>query len=346
MKYQSVRPELAFWFLLGLGAVDLAIAQFPVTRRRRAAFVVLTIVGATLLVAAFPFRYSGSNLAPLWLAEAEAFLLAGIFLREVVFRRAGLVTALLTAAQLLLVNATQVFSQRVLVGAPAVPDFRLGAVFAAAVLVFYVNAHGVARKWTELFEDGVDQAGLVASSYLAALLALVGAWIVWPDAWTAVSWAALAAALAFAGLWLDSPALRAQAGALGAAALLRALVTNLELEAPRGPFSLRLITVGTVAALFYLASWWLGRAGTRRSRGLRAAFTSAAALLVATLAAVEMPRAWVAVHWLAFAILLGWIAARLTREDFAWQSNALAVSAFVYTLARSEERRVGKECRL
>ncbi|MGH8459647.1 MAG: DUF2339 domain-containing protein, partial [Nevskiales bacterium] len=97
MKYQSVRPELAFWVLLGLGAIELTLGQLPVTRRRRTAFITLTTLGAALMVAAIPFRYSGSDVTVLWLLEAEAFLLCGVLAREVVFRRAGLVAGLLTA---------------------------------------------------------------------------------------------------------------------------------------------------------------------------------------------------------------------------------------------------------
>ncbi len=61
LKYQSVHPEWAFWALLLLGAVELSLAALA-ARRRRAAFIVLATLGSVLLVAAIPFRYSGSNL--------------------------------------------------------------------------------------------------------------------------------------------------------------------------------------------------------------------------------------------------------------------------------------------
>ncbi|HYM10451.1 MAG TPA: DUF2339 domain-containing protein, partial [Bryobacterales bacterium] len=50
MKYQSVYPELAFWFLLGFGAVEMALGYTPPARRRRAAFVTLNTLGSVLLV--------------------------------------------------------------------------------------------------------------------------------------------------------------------------------------------------------------------------------------------------------------------------------------------------------
>lgn len=43
---------------LGAGAVEFLIGQLPITRRRRAAFVVPTTLGSCLLVAAFPYRDS------------------------------------------------------------------------------------------------------------------------------------------------------------------------------------------------------------------------------------------------------------------------------------------------
>ena len=66
-----------------------AIGQLPATRRRRTAVIVLCTLGVVLLIAAFPFRYSGTRLSVLWLAEAEALLLIGVWTKEVVFRRLG-----------------------------------------------------------------------------------------------------------------------------------------------------------------------------------------------------------------------------------------------------------------
>ncbi|HXZ19582.1 MAG TPA: DUF2339 domain-containing protein, partial [Candidatus Acidoferrales bacterium] len=94
LRYQSLHPELAFWALLGLGATELAIGQLPRLRvQRRPAFLTLTTVGVSLLIAAFPFRYSGSNLSVLWLVEGEALFIVGVMSREAVFRHFGVLTA-------------------------------------------------------------------------------------------------------------------------------------------------------------------------------------------------------------------------------------------------------------
>ena len=94
-KYQSTHPEWAFWALLAIGAIETLLGQLPITRRRRSAVIVLSTLGVVLLIAAFPFRYSGMRLSVLWLLEAEALLLIGVWTKEVVFRRLGMLAALL-----------------------------------------------------------------------------------------------------------------------------------------------------------------------------------------------------------------------------------------------------------
>jgi hypothetical protein len=49
--------------------------------------VVLTTIGTALLTTAFVYRYSGARLSVIWLLEAQALVFAGIFTREIVFRR-------------------------------------------------------------------------------------------------------------------------------------------------------------------------------------------------------------------------------------------------------------------
>lgn len=332
LKYQSVRPELAFWVLLGLGAIELTLGQLPVTRRRRTAFITLTTLGAALMVAAIPFRYSGSNVTVLWLLEAEAFLVCGVLAREIVFRRAGLVAGLLTAGHLLVLDFTEVFGRRIIDGAPAVSDVPLGVVFALTTFMLYMNAHFIARRWSEMFEHIFDEASMQAFSYGGALLALLGAWLVWPGAWTAVAWAALGAAMALGGLILDSPALRVQATVLGGSAFLRALIVNLEVEGTYDRLTHRMITVGIVALLMYLASRLFGMARAQGSSLLRGAHTWAAALLVVVLSALEMPDQWIMLHWTAFTLVLGLAATALQRKDFAYQGNLLAAATFMGTL--------------
>lgn len=332
MKYQSVRPELAFWVLLGLGAVELALGQLPITRRRRLAFIVLTTLGAALLVAAFPFKYSGSNLSVLWLLEAEAFLLVGVFAPEIVFRRLGMAAGAVAAFHLFFLEAQRVFFARLEVAVPAA-DLRLGTVFVLGALIFYLNAEWISRRWSALFEEEFDARFLEAFSWAGGAMAAVAVWLVWPLGGTAVAWAALALLLSFTGRQLGSWALSRQAMLLSAMAFLRVLASNLDLTDRWSGFTLRLLTVGAVAALLYLCSRWSGaEESSSETSWVRATHTWAASFLVALLAWYELDPAWPAVFWAAFALLLGFLGQRLERQSLALQANCLAVAAFLRVL--------------
>src|SRR6266699_305014 len=112
MKFQSVQPELAFYALLAIGAIEFSFGQLPITKRRREAFVVLTILGSALMTMAVPFRYSGNNVAILWLVGAEALLITGAIVGEVVFRRLGLLAGLLVGTHLAGIDFRQLMTAR------------------------------------------------------------------------------------------------------------------------------------------------------------------------------------------------------------------------------------------
>jgi len=183
MKFQSAQPELAYLALLFVGAFEFGFAQLPITKRRRQAFVVLTVVGATLMLAAAPFHYSGNNVAILWLVGAEAFLAAGIIVKEVVFRRLGLLTGLLVGLHLLGVDFRHLLNLRF-----AKEDFVLDAsvLFCLCAFVFYLNALGVRSRWRDFFEDSPDRPLLTIHSYFGAFAAASAAWALFSHDWTAL----------------------------------------------------------------------------------------------------------------------------------------------------------------
>ena len=112
MKFQSVQPELAFVALLIIGAAEFAFGQIPITKRRREAFIVLSVLGAGLMTTAVPFRYSGNNVAILWLTGGEALLVAGVLVSEVVFRRLGLFAGILVGLHLAAIDFRQLAAVR------------------------------------------------------------------------------------------------------------------------------------------------------------------------------------------------------------------------------------------
>ena len=112
-KYQSTHPEWAFWALLFLGGVEALLGRVVhAQRRRRTAVIVLTTMGVVLLIAAFPFRYSGMNLSVFWLLEAETLLLIGVWTREIVFRRLGAAGTVVAAIQMIAVDAARICGMR------------------------------------------------------------------------------------------------------------------------------------------------------------------------------------------------------------------------------------------
>ncbi|SPE30615.1 conserved membrane hypothetical protein [Acidobacteriia bacterium SbA2] len=325
MKYQAIHPEWAFWFLLLLGVVELALGQLPLARHRRAAFVILSTLGVGLLVAAFPFRYSGYRLSILWLAESQTLFLAGVLTREILFRRLGMLASVVVAGQMLSVDAANVFGAR-MDNAHPVSEWRLGVIFGFATALFYGSAHWVHRRWRELITTEFEELCFSRLSYLAGVMALVGAWLTWPRAWTAVAWSAIALVLAVVGNRLVGARhgvpvrreLLAQAHVLAAAALLRVFVVNLYDVETYHHLTLRSISVSLVAVLLYLCSRWTGVQDWVATRRLPAVYSWAASTLVALLVWYELRPASVALGWTLFGLVLfeygitrGWFWLRL-----------------------------------
>ncbi|HKV77537.1 MAG TPA: DUF2339 domain-containing protein [Candidatus Sulfotelmatobacter sp.] len=255
LKYQSVHPEWAFWALLAVGALETAFGQAPSTRRRRNAVIVLSTLGVVLLIAAFPFRYSGTRLSVLWLAEAEALLLIGVWTKEVVYRRLGMIASVLVAGQMIAYDAAEIFGKR-MDDADLRPDYALSVLFVVAAAIFYLNAHWVVRRWAELFTNLFDRTVMQRLSYAGTVMMVIAAWIAFPQAWTAVAWCALGLAVIVAARRLESSELEYQAAFLASIAVVRVLGINLGATEKFQGLTLRLITITLVVALLYVTSRW------------------------------------------------------------------------------------------
>jgi len=349
-KYQSTHPEWAFWALLAIGAIETLLAQLPITRRRRSAVIVLSTLGVILLIGAFPFRYSGMRLSVLWLLEAEALLLIGVWTKEVVFRRLGILGALLVSGQMISVEAASIFGRR-MDGADLRPDFSLAIVFVVAAAVFYANAHWVLRRWPDLFTNEAslfkdfDRRVMQRLSYVACLMILIAAWIAFPEAWTAVAWSALGLGLALAVRRLafpepGLPELRYQANFLALVSVVRVLVINLEATDKYYGLSLRLLTIALVSALLYATSSWSG--DSDRSRGIAigkrlffpgrltsAAYTWSASSLLALVAWYELRPVSVADAWLVGGLVLFELGLERKKLSLRLQSYTAFAASFV-----------------
>src|SRR6202140_2084344 len=348
-KYQSTHPEWAFWALLAMGAVETLLGQIPITRRRRSAVIVLSTLGVVLLIAAFPFRYSGMRLSVLWLVEAEALLLIGVWTKEVVFRRLGILAALLVSGQMISVEAARVLGRR-MDGADLRPDFALSIIFVVAAAAFYINAHWVLHRWADLFTEEVDRRVMQRLSYAGCGMGLIAAWLAFPESWTAVVWCAIGLVLALAAsrfrlseqdaVGVGSRELRYQANFLAFASVLRVLAINLEVSAKYHGITLRLLTIVAVSALLYVTSKWSGDSG--RSHGITIgkrhfshaqladpAYTWSASFLLILLAWYELRAVSVAGAWLVGGLVLFELGLERKKLSLRLQAYAVFVAIFL-----------------
>jgi hypothetical protein len=333
MKFQSVHPKLAFIALLIIGAVEFTVGQLPIVKRRREAFVVLTVLGAALMVAAVPFRGSDNNPVILWLIGAEVLLAAGVMVGEVVFRRLGLFIGLLVGLHLVAIDFQQLMVAR---RASEEVALAAGAMFGLCAIVFYLNALFVGQRWEQFFDDAPDAQMLRAHSYVGGFAAASAAWALFSGDWTALAFAGIMLTLALLGQKLKSFHLQVQYGLLGLLALYRVVAVNLHSEIPQYTHvSARLITLPIVAAAFYLTAKFAA-ANTNKDdsnqRIFRGLFAFAGTALITALIYYEVPELWQPLAAIAFAVLLLEVGQQIGYPVLAWHTHllgALAVLAAV-----------------
>jgi len=302
LRYQSLYPELRFWFLLAVGVTYLALAPLAERLRRRPAFVLTTTFGATLLAAAIPYRYSSARLEILWLVEAEAFVVAGWRLAEAHLRKLGWAAA---GALTIYVTLHDVSPRLAVWGAP---DHAMGWMLLALAAAFYLNARFAPRLLREHASETDTAAASV--SYGAATGFLLGAvWVALPFMWVGLVWATVAVALGAIGRRADELVVRACGHGAALFAAVRLLSINLRHAPSFHGISLRLLTVGLAAALFYLSARRISPSEVKRETGARiatafaryggipAAYTWSATLLAALLVWNESTNAAVGLGW-------------------------------------------------
>jgi hypothetical protein len=328
LKFQSVDPTLAYIALLVVGAVEFICAQLPATKRRREAFLVLTVAGAALMLAAVPSHYTDNHVAVLWLVGTEVFLIAGAVVREVVFRRLGLLTGLLVGIRLIGFDFRDFVNLR-MHGEKL--ELAAGILFGFCAVVFYLNDLTVGRRWKEFFEGSPDRPLLTVHSYLGAFAAGTAAWALLTQDWTAIAFATLMLPLAAIGRTLASRHLQAQYALFGILAFGRAASINLHLEAPEhSHVRMRLLTLPILGAMFYITAKLAAHRDDLQQRAFRAFFAAAGTSLIALLIWFEVPELWQPLAFIAFAVILSEAARALTHHAIGWHSHILG-SLAIYT---------------
>ena len=334
MKFQSVHPELAFYALLAIGAIEFSIAQLPITKKRRKAFVLLTIVGTSLMASAVPFRYSGNNVSILWLIGAEALLLSGAMFDEVVFRRLGLLAGLLVGGHLAAIDFRHLVETR---ESSEAIVLTAGITFALCAVVFYFNCLFVPQRW-RLFAQWRDPQLLALHSYVGAFAAVSASWALCSNDWTALAFAGAMVVLAGTARGLKFPALntshlQAQYGVISCLALYRIAIINLHTEAVRfAHVQTRLITLPILAAMFYFTAKWALLRDDKKQHTFRDLFAFVGTALITALIYLEVPEFWQGLAAIAFAVVLFEISRKLPYSAFIWHAHilsALAIAAAV-----------------
>jgi len=322
MRFQSVQPELAFVTLLVIGAAEFVFGQIPITKRRREAFVVLSVLGAALMTAAVPFRYSGNNVAILWLIGGEAFLVAGILFSEVVFRRLGLLAGILVGLHLVTVEFRQLMAVR-----QTSEDLVLsaGVMFGLCATVFYVNGLFIGKRWKAFFGDSPDARLLYSHSYLGAFAAVSAAWALCSQDWTAVAFAGIMLTLAALGQRFKSFHLQVQYGVIGALTAYRVVLVNLHSEAPRHThISTRLFTLALMAAMFYVSAKFSQFRDDSNQRAFRGLFALAGTALITAIIYYEVPELWQPAAAIVFAVALVETGQAIRYHALAWHAHLLS----------------------
>jgi hypothetical protein len=338
MKYQSTHPEYAFFALLGLGAMEFVFGQLPVTRRRRPAFVLLTVIGTMLIFAAIPFKYSGNSIALFWIIAAEALLIAGIQQKELLFRRLGLLVGIITGA-LVVYEAWDIVGLRQNSNAPRIQD---GILLLTCSALYYLNALLIRRKWCPLFAL-LDGPLATLQSYIGCITAFLGVWCIFTGDWTVIGWSALMLGAVLCKKYLDDNHLLAHGWALFATAWFSAVAVNGHLsDYYPHHIATRLITLPILALLFYITAWALSGVDDPRLY-LRTLTLWAGASLLALLAWFEVAPAWVAPVWTAHAVALYLIARRFNLKDPAYQGHLLMIAIGVQLVTVNIYAQTAKE---
>jgi hypothetical protein len=332
MKYQGFHPEWAWRFLLLMGAIEFVLGQLPISRQRRAPFLVLSSLGAALMVAAPAVRGTGNALEIIWLTGAEAFLLAGILTRERLFRGFGIIIAFLVA--LYSVPARLLPLAQLVEDGKAHHDVQSSLVLGLVAVVFYANAHIARRRWPALFAHEMEQLWLTALSYVGSVFAVGAVYAYVSDGFAPVALALLVAWLTGTGKLFSISEMTYEGHWIAAVAFLQAVVADGSIEAVWLGLPQRVVAFASVAALFYLSSRFVRLSVTLNKAAFSAGYAWSATALLALLVWFQFQVAkWpIAVLWVALALALSLAGQFWKRTDLKWQASALVLLSCVQAL--------------
>jgi Predicted membrane protein (DUF2339)/zinc-ribbon domain len=332
MKYQGFHPEWAWWVLLAMGALEFLLGQLPVSRRRRAPFQILSSLGVTLMVASPVVKGSGNALEMIWLAGAEAFLLAGIFTRERLFRGFGLIISFLTALYAIPVRIFPL-AQEIAAGQPH-HHGQIALLLAVIAAALWANAHVTRRFWPDLFEEELETLSLSSLSFIASLFAVGAVYGYVPDKTVAVALAVLVAWLTGTGKLFSLAEMTYEAHWIAAVAFIQVIIADSSLATTTKWLGIpqRILAFASVAALLYLSSRFVRLSETRGKAIFSGVYAWAATALLTLLIWYQAAPWTIAVLWIVLGLALSFAGEALKRADLKWQAFVLVLLSTIYGL--------------
>jgi uncharacterized membrane protein len=344
LRQQSFHPEWRFAFLLFAGGVYLLVCAAARQAGRRLGFVLGSTLGATLTVIAIPFKYSGAPLELIWLAEAEAFVVAGWRLVDTHLRRLGWAAMGVLSIYVFLADIAPRFEYW------RPPDHALGIMILVIAVAIYLNSEWKHALGANLHP--IESAALVVSPVVATIFFLAAAWIGTHFMLAGVLWTASAALFLEGGVRRKDSVLRYCGDAAALAAVIRLIVVNMPSEETYNGLSLRVITISAGAAILYLIarraapspdSRFAAPALKAQARGSSAGigdilasiggvpglYTGAATLLLSLLLWHEVTTAGVALAWALAGLLLIEASDAITDLGLRGQGFALIFASFL-----------------
>jgi hypothetical protein len=336
LHHQSFHPEWRFCFLLAAGAVYLGVSAYSQRSGRRLGFILASTLGAALMIAAVPYRYSGARLEILWLVDVEALLIAAWRLSEKHLRKLGWAGAAVLTTYVWLHDVMPRVDQW------RPPDANLGWLFLLLAAALFVDGWLKARAGEDW--DAVDTVAFVLAPICATGFLLAAEWVALPVMWAALAWVISAMALVECGRKFKDRALEWCGHGAAALAVTRLLILNLQRDDMWHHVSLRLITVAASCATLYVASRWHvvaeeGGAASKKnagdffsrvatSAGISGVYTAASTVLAGYLLWVEATSGVVGLAWGLFGLVLIEVAVLTRDKALLWQGRALLVASF------------------
>jgi Predicted membrane protein (DUF2339) len=200
----------------------------------------------------------------------------------------------------------------------------VGLVIAGAYILAKIAADAL-----EEFEYVVRNAYTWSAAVFVGLLIFGEA----PHDWMAVFFLAAGIILALVGRRWNLPHLGFQEHLFAIAAVARTFDYNYHLTAYHGNFSVRILTVSTVAAGLYAISRKATAPDAPYALSSAYLHTAAATSLLAILTWYEASTGWLAAFWALFAFALAAVDRRFKLDDLRWQAHALATLTMIRSVS-------------